>query len=202
MGQAPRDSEALRRVMTISREFSELLTGPVFRPHVPYSLHSGVYVSEFASEPVEGPGTRTIWNVVNRNGGALGDRDGDVLRVPCLEGTQVAYYDLYHGHAWPASDQPRCVAGFALIRFNLEALGYGSILRIQAGSGAIEPSAEFLETMRSLTRSELRTFSNQWSFLKGAILPNPPTNIPTNPTQPPPNMVRLRRGLLVHSRLY
>jgi hypothetical protein len=27
--------------------------------------------------------------VINRNGGVLGDRDGDILRVPCTMGAQV-----------------------------------------------------------------------------------------------------------------
>ena len=51
---APRDSEALRRVATISREFGDVLTGTIFRPHVPYSLYDGVFVSEFATTAAEG----------------------------------------------------------------------------------------------------------------------------------------------------
>ena len=52
---APRDSEALRRVATISREFGDLLTGTIFRPHVPYSLYGGVFVSEFTDAEAEVP---------------------------------------------------------------------------------------------------------------------------------------------------
>eukprot|EP01048_Picozoa_sp_COSAG05_P013555 COSAG05_NODE_1455_length_4831_cov_1.834954_3_plen_32_part_00 len=30
-----------------------------------------------------------MWNVVNRNGGDLGDRDGEILRVPCSAGLEA-----------------------------------------------------------------------------------------------------------------
>eukprot|EP01048_Picozoa_sp_COSAG05_P013554 COSAG05_NODE_1455_length_4831_cov_1.834954_2_plen_158_part_00 len=118
------------------------------------------------------------------------------IRAWELRPTNYRYYDLYHGHAFGLSGQPQCVGGFAIVRFNLESLGYGAILRVTAGGGAPVPSEAFLERMRFLSRSELRTFSNEWSFLEQTIRPNPTTEIPTNPTNPPSEMVRLRAGML------
>jgi iron(II)-dependent oxidoreductase len=104
------------------------------------------------------------------------------------------YYDLYHGHAFGLSGQPVCIDGLAIVRFHLEALGYGAILRVDQGAPA--PSDEFQARMRYLSRTELRTFSNDFQFLRQAIVPNPTTPLPTAPDNPPPDMVRLRAGML------
>ena len=91
---SPRFSEAIRRISTLQREFGTLLAGSIYRPHVPWSLHDGVYVSEF------GNAEAMIYMVVNRNGDPEGDRSGDILRLPCVTGAR--YFDVYHGHEMAA----------------------------------------------------------------------------------------------------
>ena len=93
------------------RAHGDLLAGADYRPHVPYSLHDGVYASEFGSPEA------TLWMVVNRNGEPEGDRRGEILRVPCVSGAR--YFDLYHGIELDVSCPGESTT---VIRFAIEAL--------------------------------------------------------------------------------
>ena len=93
------------------RAHGDLLGGADYRPHVPYSLHDGVYASEFGSPEA------TLWMVVNRNGEPEGDRRGEILRVPCVSGAR--YFDLYHGIELDVSCPGESTT---VVRFAIEAL--------------------------------------------------------------------------------
>ena len=93
------------------RAHGDLLAGADYRPHVPYSLHDGVYASEFGSPEA------TLWMVVNRNGEPEGDRRGEILRVPCVSGAR--YFDLYHGIELDVSCPGESTT---VVRFAIEAL--------------------------------------------------------------------------------
>ena len=137
---SPRYSEAIRRISTLQRQYGSLLAGAIYRPHVPFSLHDGVYVSEFGNPEA------MIYMVVNRNGDPEGDRDGDIVRLPCVTGaryeyvipnpsicpdsgsiydlsiTRSRYFDVYHGHEMTVE----CIGASANLRFRIEALGFVS----------------------------------------------------------------------------
>eukprot|EP01052_Picozoa_sp_SAG31_P010929 SAG31_NODE_608_length_13576_cov_23.757290_9_plen_292_part_00 len=134
----PRYSEALRRIAKLQRQFGDLLGGAIYRPHVPYSLHDGVYVAEF------GRSESLIYMIVNRNGGPEGDRRGDLIRIPCPSGSGVRYFDVYHGFEF---DGVECSGGYAVVRYSIEALGFGAVLACQASSNCMPPGS-YLEEMR------------------------------------------------------
>ena len=110
-GITQRHGEAIRRIATLMRAHGDLLGGADYRPHVPYSLHDGVYASEFGSPEA------TLWMVVNRNGEPEGDRRGEILRVPCVSGAR--YFDLYHGIELDVSCPGESTTA---VRFAIEAL--------------------------------------------------------------------------------
>src|ERR1700732_2570368 len=78
----PRDTEALRRVTRIERQFAAVLVSPKWEPHTP-TLRYGAFSSKFSG------GGATLWTVVNRNEYALSGRQ---LDVPYPAATH--YYDL------------------------------------------------------------------------------------------------------------
>lgn len=184
---APRYSETLKRTSTLMREFGDLLGGATYLPHVPYSLVDGVYAAEF------GTAEATLLMIVNRNGDPEGDRSGDILRVPCVSGAR--YFDVYHGHEMTVA----CTGASANLRFRIEALGYGAVLRCVAGAPGCIPTPGYMERMRELTRSELRTYSDRWKHLPQTMLPQPTTAIPT---APPVGMAMLPAGDLEFDASY
>ena len=161
-------------------EFGDLLGGARYLPHAPYSILDGVYTAEF------GTGEASLFMVVNRNGDPEGDRSGDILRVPCLTGAR--YFDVYHGQEMTVS----CTGASAILRFRIEALGYGAVLRCLIGASGCIPTPGYMERMRELTRSELRTYSEQWKHLPQTLVPDQPST--AIPSSPPAGMVLLPGG--------
>ena len=157
-----------------------------------------MYAAELGRATAGGGAETLAWMVVNRNGGAEGDRSGDILRVPCVAGAR--FYDIYHGREL---DEAACVGNVATIRLRVEALGFGAVLRCPPGDVDVcRPAAAYMERMRELTRRELRDYgpaAGDWRHLPQAILPNPTTPIPTTA---PPGMVLLPAGDLEFDATY
>lgn len=171
-----------------NREFSDLLGGSTYLPHIPYSLVDGVYAAQFGTDEA------TLLMVVNRNGDPAGDRSGDILRVPCVSGAR--WFDVYHGHEMTVA----CADGFAVLRFRIEALGYGAVLRCTNTAPTCIPTTGYMERMRELTRSELRTFTDRWQHLPQTMAPSSATPVPAGGA--PAGMVMLPGGDLEFDASY
>jgi gamma-glutamyl hercynylcysteine S-oxide synthase len=84
----------------------------------------------------------------------------------------VRYFDFYHGEELKPDVRD---AGHSLIRFPIEAKGYGAVL---ATNGEISVQLKaVLARMKPLTSTPLASFSHAWK-----ILPQP--IVPINPTEP------------------
>lgn len=153
----------------LDREFADVLGGATYLPHIPYSVVDGVYAAQFGTPEA------TLLMVVNRNGDPNGDRSGEILRVPCVTGAR--YFDVYHGNEMTVA----CTGASAILRFHIEALGYGAVLRCTDGAPACIPTPGYLERMRELTRSELRTYTDTWQHLPQTMLALPTTPVPAGP---------------------
>ena len=154
----PRDGEALRRIATLFRKFSELLVSPEWEPYAT-TLQQGVFATRF-------PGAQaTLWTVVNRN---EYDIAGDQLIVDNRDG--VRYYDAWNG----VEITPRVESDELVLSFDLEAMGYGAVL-------AVEPDAEiggltqFLDVMKKMTQVPLQSLSAEWKAIPQEIVANPAT---------------------------
>jgi gamma-glutamyl hercynylcysteine S-oxide synthase len=165
----PRDAEALRRIMTIERANTELLTSPQWEPHV-LTHQFGVFATKW-------PGKEsTLWTVVNRNAYAVAD---GIFDIPAAPGAR--YFDLWHG----SELHPTVIKGAARIELALEANGYGAVLRTQSDS--MIPS-DLLNTMQTFARRPLISFSKQWSALPQQMVADAPAHL-TLPA--PEGMIRV-----------
>jgi formylglycine-generating enzyme required for sulfatase activity len=150
----PRDGEALRRIATLFRRFTSLLTSADWEPYAE-TLQQGVFASRF-------PGSdATLWTLVNRNEYEL---SGEQLRVEHKEG--VRYYDLWNG----VEMAPRIDGEEARIDFAFECRGFGAILAVEDG-GSVDDLDRFLQTMRSLAAEPLSGFSTRWTASPQAAVP-------------------------------
>ena len=169
----PRDAEALRRIASIERAFSKLLTSPDWVPHEP-TQHFGVFVSKFPSKDA------TLWTVVNRNHYTV---DGQQWSVPYHEG--VRYYDLWRGEELKPGRQ----GDKSLIELTLEPDGYGAVLQT---SNAADPALlKLLAEMKEASQKPLKSFSKEWTVLPQKIVEIEPTSLPS---AAPDNMVRIPEG--------
>jgi gamma-glutamyl hercynylcysteine S-oxide synthase len=169
----PRDAEALRRIATIERAFSRLLTSPDWVPHIPME-HFGVYASMFPSD------NATLWTVVNRNSYKV---DGVQWTVPYQEG--VHYFDLWDG----VEIKPLRDASDSLIEFSLEPDGFGAVLGTRNPN---DPALlKLLEEMKGLSRQPLSSYSTVWKALPQELVPIDPT--PRSSTAPS-GMVKIPEG--------
>jgi formylglycine-generating enzyme required for sulfatase activity len=155
-GITPRDSEALRRIATIERQFAPLLTSAGWEPHTP-TVQLGAFSSKFPAPE------RTLWTFVNRN---EYDLDGDQIRVPHQAGMQ--YFDAYHG----VELRPKVRDGFATLAFALEGNGYGALV---ATSRVDTELTSFLAEMRRMTAKPLRAYPAQWAPLPQKLVDMAPT---------------------------
>src|SRR2546430_5418889 len=111
----PRDAEALRRIAKIERAFAGLLAGPEWEPHTPM-LRYGVFASKWPARDL------TPWTIVNRNEYGVTGRQIDA-RYP-KQG--LRYYDVWRG----VELKPEVIGDNAILSFDLEARGYGSVLSV------------------------------------------------------------------------
>lgn len=143
-----RDGEALRRLSTLLRKFSELFVSMDWEPYA-LTLQQGVFASKFPSA------TKTLWSIVNRN---EYDMFGEQLVVPHADGR--TYYDLWNG----ARLSPRIVDGQAHISMMLETRGYGAVLALESGA-SVEGLDALLAQMKNYNEVPLQSLSNGWQAI-------------------------------------
>ena len=170
-GITPRDAEALRRTATIERAVAPLLVSADWTPHVP-TLQYGVFASEFPASD------RTLWTLVNRN---EYDVSGRQIQVSYSAGSRC--YDLWHGVEL-TPDSTDSQTRTAILRFDIEAHGYGAALCF-SGAPQVPPLGveigsdpkitKLLATMHELTKTPLASFSHEWKFLPQQIVEIAPT---------------------------
>jgi formylglycine-generating enzyme required for sulfatase activity len=165
----PRDAEALRRIATIERAYSELLASPAWEPHV-QMVNFGIFASKW---PGDG---RTLWTIVNRNSYAVA---GEQLRVPVETGAR--YFDLWHG----TEIIPKVEGNQAALSFAMEADGYGAILKT---AGPEAKDSELMAAMKALSEKPLNSFPSDWKTLPQSLVEIPPT---TPAAAAPEGMVRI-----------
>jgi gamma-glutamyl hercynylcysteine S-oxide synthase len=151
-GMTPRDAEALRRIATIERAFSKLLVSPDWEPHSPMQQY-GIFASKW---PGDGP---TLWTIVNRNSYPQTGRQM-VLRSQA----GMHYYDLWNG----TELKPQSEGDKIVLEFPIEANGYGAIL---AAPSAPEGLQSLMQTMNTLAKKPLASFSHEWVTLPQQLVP-------------------------------
>jgi formylglycine-generating enzyme required for sulfatase activity len=174
-GNTPHDSEAILRFTRIERAFSANLLSPDWEPHAPM-LQPGVYTSKFPLPQ------QTLWTIVNRN---EYDVTGEQMRIPHGDGTH--YYDLWNGteleRQFNGSDD--------VLRFSIEALGFGAVLATQEKSAPGSDLQSLLEFMWERSKQPLSQVSREWKFLTQKTVDNPPTELAE---RAPTGMVRIPEG--------
>jgi formylglycine-generating enzyme required for sulfatase activity len=149
----PRDSETVRRMARIERKFTENLNSQEWVPHTPV-LQTGIYASKW---PLPG---RTLWTIVNKN---EFDVNGDQMEVDALG---ARYFDLWQG----AEIRPEVWNGKTVLKFPMEANGFGAILELRDGAEVAELPA-FLAGMKSLAARRLDSFSKDRNVLQQSQTP-------------------------------
>ncbi len=149
----PRDGEAIRRIGRIERKFTENLNSAEWTPHTPV-LQAGIYASKW---PLSG---RTVWTLVNKN---EFDVNGEQLEA---EGGGARYFDLWQG----VELTPVMRGGKAVLRFPMEANGFGAVLELRAGAAAPELD-RFLGEMKGLAARRLDSFSAARRVLQQTMTP-------------------------------
>jgi hypothetical protein len=172
-GINPRDAEATRRVATIERGVAPFLVSPGWEPLYP-THNYGVYASRW---PL---GQQTVWTIVNRTGYNI---DGRQMAVPLSPG--MRYFDLYRG----AELTPEIEGQTAILRFALEANGYGAILATLGGaSGDIKA---LMQRMATMTKQPLASLSHEHTILAQTMVEIPP-RAPVG--EAPEGMIRIPGG--------
>jgi formylglycine-generating enzyme required for sulfatase activity len=172
-GVTPRDGEATRQIGTIERAIAPFLASQQWEPFYPM-IRYGVYASRWPQ------GSETVWTIVNRN---EYDTSGSQMAVPAQSG--MRYYDLYHG----VELKPVTEGSEAVLKFDIEAHGYGAVL---ATSG--EPGASFkqlMTTMSAMTAKPLSSYSHEWTSIPQKLVEIAPTQ-PAHSTQE--GMIRIEGG--------
>ncbi len=154
-GFTPRDGETIRRVATVERAVQPFLVSPQWEPHTP-TLRFGVFASKWPM------GTETLWTVVNRNSYPLA---GAQIEVPYRPGEH--FYDLWHGvELQPQVTSDKTILK-AILNFDLEANGYGSLL----ATTELKPALQALMTStREWTQKPLSTYSAEWKPLPQTVV--------------------------------
>ena len=155
---SPRDSEALRRVAYLERQFADLLVQQEWEPYAP-TLGYGVFASRF---PGEG---RTLWTVVNRNEYGV---EGEQIQIRHEPGAR--YYDLWNG----AELTPRVAGANVVLSFAMEAKGFGAILAVLPGA-APQNLDPVLAQARQWAQVPFGSLPHEWKFLPQRMVEIPPT---------------------------
>lgn len=171
-GMTERDAAALRRIAMIERALPEFLVSPDWEPHTPV-LQAGVFASKFPQ------GGQTLWTLVNRNDF---DVAGDQIKVPYARGME--YYDLWQGVALT----PDVHDDAAILTFDLEPRGYGTVLATNALTGSGE---QLLAHIHELAKKPLSSYSSVWHVLPQHMVEIPPTKPAATA---PPGMVLIPGG--------
>jgi formylglycine-generating enzyme required for sulfatase activity len=147
----PRDAEALRRIATIERAYSDLLVSPAWEPHV-QTVNFGIFASKWPGD------AQTLWTIVNRNSYAV---SGDQLRVPVEKGAR--YFDVWHG----TEIIPHVEGNEIALSFEIEANGYGAILKTASLDAR---DGKLMATMKALAAKPLNSFSPEWKTLPQSVV--------------------------------
>jgi formylglycine-generating enzyme required for sulfatase activity len=152
-GFTPRGAESIRRVGTVERAVAPFLVSQDWEP-LTITLQFGVFASKW---PLGG---ETVYTLVNRN---EYDLTGPQLEVPYQAG--LHYYDLWHG----TELMPVRHGGTAMLAFDIEGHGYGSILITpELKSAAIQT---LMKTSATWNSTPLGSFSDEWKSLPQRIVP-------------------------------
>jgi gamma-glutamyl hercynylcysteine S-oxide synthase len=142
-----RDAEGIRRVATMERSLSQLLTSESWYPLFP-TLRFGTFASRWQQK------NETLWTIINRNEYDVQERQ---FAIPS-EGP-MHYFDLYHG----VELEPEREASTDVLTFALEAHGFGAVL---ATPGQPDRNVQTLmATMKQLSARPLKSYSNTWNPL-------------------------------------
>jgi iron(II)-dependent oxidoreductase len=156
----PRDAEALRRVASVERTFSDLLTSPLWRPFFPTTQY-GTYASAWPGEK------QTLYTFINRN---AYDVQGPQLQLPVVEGAH--YYDIWNGREL----QPQVSASSLLLSFPMEANGFGAVL---VSHKSLEPvERTLLERAAEWSKTPLGSLSNVWKPMRQEMVRMEKTRTP------------------------
>jgi formylglycine-generating enzyme required for sulfatase activity len=159
-GLTPRAGEALRRVSTLQRAFSNYLVSPDWEPHYP-TLQPNVYASAFPTKD------GTLYLLINRS-----DKDLAGAQLEMSMPSGATFYDLWHGVKIGSIAGPRDVGIFD---FDIEAHGFGAILMLPPGEAPSPKIKALLAKMKTLTQKPLASFSDDWTMLLQQIVPIAPT---------------------------
>jgi formylglycine-generating enzyme required for sulfatase activity len=155
-GFTARESEALRRVVSIERTFADLLVSAEWEPHTP-TLQFGVFASKFAGRD------QTLWTLINRNDYSVHGKQLRILNVP---GTR--YFDLWRGTELEperTADHGQTVE----LQFEMEPQGFGAVLAVKGEqiSAALE---SLLATMRTHSVRRLSEYDDTWAVLPQRVV--------------------------------
>ncbi len=175
IGINPRDAEATRRVATIERALAPFLVSADWEPLYP-TANYGIYASRW---PLAND---AVWTIVNRGSYAI---DGRQMDVPYSAG--MRYFDLYHG----VELKPELKANgqTAVLRFEMEAFGYGAILATPG-----EPSEtikSLMARMAAITKKPLAEYSHEPPILHQTLADIAPTRAAT---EAPEGMIKIPGG--------
>jgi formylglycine-generating enzyme required for sulfatase activity len=175
IGINPRDAEATRRVATIERAVAPFLVSPDWEPLYPMANY-GIYASRW---PL---GNDVVWTIVNRANYSINGRQMD---VPYSAG--MRYFDLYHG----VELKPELKANgqTAVLRFDMEAFGYGAILATP--SEPSETIKALMSRMAAMTKKPLAEFAHEPPILHQTLVDIAPTKAAT---EAPEGMIRIPGG--------
>jgi formylglycine-generating enzyme required for sulfatase activity len=175
IGINPRDAEATRRVATIERAVAPFLVSLDWEPLYPMANY-GIYSSRW---PL---GNDVVWTIVNRANYSINGRQMD---VPYSAG--MRYFDLYHG----VELKPELKANgqTAVLRFDMEAFGYGAILATP--SEPSETIKALMSRMAAMTKKPLAEFAHEPPILHQTLVDIAPTKAAT---EAPEGMIRIPGG--------
>jgi hypothetical protein len=175
IGINPRDAEATRRVATIERAVAPFLVSLDWEPLYPMANY-GIYSSRW---PL---GNDVVWTIVNRANYSINGRQMD---VPYSAG--MRYFDLYHG----VELKPELKANgqTAVLRFDMEAFGYGAILATP--SEPSETIKALMSRMAAMTKKPLAEFAHEPPILHQTLVDIAPTKAATEASE---GMIRIPGG--------
>lgn len=158
----PRDAESIRRVASIERAFSKLLTSSRWRPFYPTSQY-GTYASAWPGE------NQTLYTLINRN---AYDVQGAQLQLPADQGAH--YYDMWNGR----EITPQENAGSVQLSFSIEANGFGAI--VVTHSQLDSADGKLLARASEWAKTPLTSLTNIWKPMRQELVEIAKTRAPAS----------------------
>lgn len=140
----PRAVETVKRISKISLKYYELLSGSNWEPHYPM-LKYGVYSSKWSDN------NTSLWTIVNRN-----DYEVTGEQIKLAVNKDAVYYNAWTGEKL----NPAIENNISVLSFNIERNGYAAVLEIK--KEAEKEAKIFLDEMKSLAKTKLTEYSNEW----------------------------------------